>query len=132
MKQFQPDNIHNIVLLSHSGAGKTSLSEAILFTSGEIKRMGRVDADSTTSDYDPDEIKRKISINLTLLPCHWQDKKINLVDVPGYPDFIGEVSEIVGRFFEVFLTLLLGPQKRISDGGFFHIFMMFHGDPDIL
>jgi elongation factor G len=95
MKQFQPDNIHNVVLLSHSGAGKTSLSEAILFTSGEIKRLGRVDADSTTSDYDPDEMKRKISINLTLLPCQWQDKKINLMDVPGYSDFIGEVRAVV-------------------------------------
>ena len=95
MKQFQPDNIHNAVLLSHSGAGKTSLSEAILFTSGEIKRLGRVDAGSTTSDYDPDEIKRKISINLALLPCQWQNKKINLVDVPGYSDFIGEVRAAV-------------------------------------
>ncbi len=91
MKQFQPNHIHNIILLSHSGTGKTSLAEAILFSSGAIKRLGRVDADSTTSDYDPDEIKRKISINLTLLPCQWQDKKINLVDVPGYSDFIGEV-----------------------------------------
>lgn len=95
MKQFQPENIHNVVLLSHSGAGKTSLSEAILFTSGEIKRLGRVDADSTTSDFDPDEIKRKISINLTPLPCQWQDKKINLVDVPGYSDFVGEVRAAV-------------------------------------
>ncbi|MFH1662665.1 MAG: elongation factor G [Chloroflexota bacterium] len=95
MKQFQPENIRNIVLLSHGGAGKTSLSEAILFTSGEIKRLGRVDTDNTTSDYDPDEIKRKISINLTLLPCQWQDKKINLVDVPGYSDFIGEVRAAV-------------------------------------
>jgi elongation factor G len=95
MKQFQTDNIHNIVLLSHSGAGKTSLSEAILFASGEIKRLGRVDADNTTSDYDPDEIKRKISINLTLLPCQWKDEKINLVDVPGYSDFVGEVRAVV-------------------------------------
>jgi elongation factor G len=91
MKQFQPDNIHNVILLSHSGTGKTSLAEAILFSSGAINRLGRVDTDSTTSDYDPDEMKRKISINLTLLPCQWQDKKINLVDVPGYSDFVGEV-----------------------------------------
>ncbi len=95
MKQFQPENIHNVVLLSHSGAGKTSLSEAILFTSGEIKRLGKVDTDNTTSDYDPDEIKRKISINLTLLPCQWQEKKLNILDVPGYHDFIGEVRAAV-------------------------------------
>ena len=91
MKQFQPQNIRNVVLLAHSGAGKTSLSEAILFTAGEITRLGRVDAGSTTSDYEPDEIKRKISINMSLLPCQWQDSRINLIDTPGYSDFAGEV-----------------------------------------
>ena len=91
MKQFQPEDIRNVVLLSHSGAGKTSLSEAILFTTGAIPRLGKVDAGNTASDYDPDEIKRNISINLTLLPCQWQDTKINLIDTPGYSDFAGEV-----------------------------------------
>jgi elongation factor G len=91
MKQFQPQNIRNVVLLAHSGAGKTSLSEAILFTAGEITRLGRVNAGSTTSDYEPDEIKRQISISLSLLPCQWRDNKINFVDTPGYSDFAGEV-----------------------------------------
>jgi len=91
MKQYPPGSIRNIALHSHSGAGKTSLSEAILFTAGEINRLGKVDAGTTTSDYDPDEIKRKISINLTLLPCQWQDSKINFIDTPGYQDFAGEV-----------------------------------------
>jgi len=95
MKQFPPENIRNITLLSHSGAGKTSLSEAALFTTGEINRLGKVDAGSTTSDYDPDEVKRKISINLTLLPCQWRDTKINLIDTPGYSDFAGEVRAAV-------------------------------------
>ncbi len=95
MKQYQPENIRNVVLLSHSGAGKTSLSEAVLFTAGAINRLGKVDAGSTTSDYDPDEVKRKISINLTLLPCPWQDTKINLIDTPGYSDFAGEVKAAV-------------------------------------
>ena len=95
MKQFQPENIRDIVLLSHSGAGKTSLAEAILFTAGAISRLGKVDVGNTASDYDPDEIKRKISINLTLLPCQWQDKKINLIDTPGYSDFAGEVRAAV-------------------------------------
>jgi elongation factor G len=95
MKQFQPENIRNVVLLSHSGAGKTSLSEAIIFTAGAISRLGKVDAGNTTSDYDPDEIKRKISINLTLLPCQWQDTKVNLIDTPGYSDFAGEVKAAV-------------------------------------
>lgn len=92
MKQFEPENIRNIVLLSHGGAGKTSLSEAILFTTEAISRLGKVDAGSTASDYDPDEVKRKISINLTLLPCQWQDSKINIIDTPGYFDFAGEVK----------------------------------------
>lgn len=86
--------IRNVILLSHSGAGKTSLSEAILFTTGAITRMGKVEEGNTTSDYDPEEIKRKISLNLTILPCSWKGTKINLLDSPGYTDFLGEV--IVG------------------------------------
>ncbi len=85
------ENVRNIILLSHSGAGKTSLSEAALYTAGAIGRLGRVDDGSTVSDYDPDEIKRKISISLSLLPCKWQDNKINIIDTPGYADFAGEV-----------------------------------------
>ncbi len=92
MKQYAPENIRNVVLLSHSGAGKTSLSEAVLFTAEAITRLGKVDAGSTTSDYDPDEMKRRISINLSLLPCEWQGTKINLIDTPGYSDFAGEVK----------------------------------------
>ena len=92
MKQYGIENIRNLSLLSHGGAGKTSIAEAILFTSGVINRLGKVGDGSTTSDYDPDEIKRKISINLTMLPCEWQNTKINLIDTPGYADFIGEVK----------------------------------------
>ncbi len=95
MDQHELANIRNVVLLSHSGAGKTSLSEAILFTAGVISRLGKVDAGTTTSDYDPDEIKHKISINLTLLPLKWQETKINLVDTPGYSDFAGEARAAV-------------------------------------
>ena len=91
MQQYGLENIRNLVLLSHGGAGKTSVAEAILFTLGVISRLGRVDDGSTTSDYDPDEIKRHISINLTMLPCEWQKTKINLIDTPGYSDFVGEV-----------------------------------------
>jgi len=91
MEQYGLENIRNLVMLSHSGAGKTSLSEAILFTAGVINRLGKVDDGTTTSDCDPDEIKRKISINLMLLPCPWKGTKLNLIDTPGYPDFAGEV-----------------------------------------
>ena len=95
MKQYTPGNIRNPSLLSHCGAGKTSLSEAVLFTIGITTRLGKVDDGTTTSDYDPDEVKRKISLNLTLLPCEWQDAKINLIDTPGYADFVGEVKAAV-------------------------------------
>ena len=91
MEQYGLDKIRNIVLLSHSGAGKTSLAEAILFTSGAISRLGKVDDGTTTSDYDPDEIKRKISLSLALLPCQWKGTKVNLIDTPGYADFVSEV-----------------------------------------
>ena len=92
MQQFGLDNIRNVVLLSHSGAGKTSASEAVLFTAGTITRLGKVEDGTTTSDYDPDETKRQISINLSILPCQWKGVKINLIDTPGYSDFVGEVK----------------------------------------
>ena len=95
MQQYELENIRNVVLLSHCGAGKTSLSETILFTTKAITRLGKVDEGTTTSDYDPDEIKRRISINLAILPCQWKEAKINLIDTPGYTDFVGEVKAAV-------------------------------------
>jgi elongation factor G len=92
MEQYGLENIHNLVLLSHNGAGKTSLSEAILFNCGVINRLGKVDDGTTTSDYDPIEAKHRISINLSVLPCPWKGTKINLLDTPGYPDFVAEVK----------------------------------------
>ena len=92
MKQFSPEHLRNVVLLSHSGAGKTTLAEAILFNTGTINRLGKIEAGNTTSDYDPDEIKHHISINLSLLPFEWHETKINLLDTPGYLDFVGEVK----------------------------------------
>ena len=92
MQQSGPDKIRNVALLSHSGSGKTSLAEAMLFDAGVISRMGNVADGTTASDYDPDEIKHKISINLSILPLNWKNTKINLLDTPGYPDFVGEVK----------------------------------------
>ncbi len=90
MKQYATDKIRNLVLLGHGGTGKTSLAEAALFVSGAIGRLGHVEEGTTASDFDPDEIKRKISINTALLPVEWRDHKINLIDAPGYADFIGD------------------------------------------
>jgi len=95
MEQYGLENIRNLVLLSHCGAGKTSASEAILFTAGAIARLGKVEDGTTTSDYDPDEIKRHISINLAMLPYQWKGAKINLIDTPGYSDFVGEVKAAI-------------------------------------
>jgi elongation factor G len=82
--------IRNVVLLSHQGAGKTSLAEFMLFTAGAIQRLGNVAEGTTTSDYDPLEVERHMGINLSLLPIQWQGMKLNFIDTPGYADFIGE------------------------------------------
>ena len=91
MKEYNIRQLRNVGLISHGGAGKTTLTEAMLFNSGATDRLGRVDDGSSVVDYDPDEIKRKITINAALAPCHWQKHKINLIDTPGYADFVGDV-----------------------------------------
>jgi len=95
MKQYGLENTRNLVLLSHCGAGKTTTAEAMLFAAGAITRLGKVDDGTTTSDYDPDEVKRKISISLALLPFQWRGVKVNLIDTPGYSDFVGEVKAAI-------------------------------------
>ena len=95
MKVFTTDKIRNVVLLGHAGSGKTSLVEAINFLSGATNRMGTVDNGNTISDYDKEEIKRKISIKTSVVPVEWEGYKVNLLDTPGFPDFIGEVEEAV-------------------------------------
>lgn len=91
MQVFATERLRNVVLLSHSGAGKTSLGEALLFASGAISRMGRVEDGNTVSDYEPEEVKRRGSIQMALLPCVWKGYKVNLLDTPGFFDFYGEV-----------------------------------------
>jgi elongation factor G len=91
LKQYPIDKLRNIGLVAHGGAGKTSLTEALLYTSKAIDRLGRVEEGNTVSDHDPEEIKRTISIGASLAPVEWQGHKINFVDTPGYFDFVGEV-----------------------------------------
>jgi len=91
MQVFASERLRNVVLLSHSGAGKTTLGEALLFTSGALSRMGRVEDGNTVSDYEPEEVKRQGSIQMTVLPCVWKEHKVNLLDTPGFFDFYGEV-----------------------------------------
>jgi len=79
--------------MAHGGGGKTTLAEAMLFNTGVLDRFGKVADGTTTSDYDPEEIKRKISISTAIAPCEWKDHKINVIDTPGYFDFVGEVKQ---------------------------------------
>src|SRR6185503_8402761 len=82
--------IRNVGIVGHGGVGKTSLVEAMLFAAGAVARLGRVDDGSTTTDWDPDEIKRKISINTSVAHCDWKGHHLNFVDTPGYGDFIAD------------------------------------------
>lgn len=91
MQSYASERIHTIGLFGHGGSGKTTLTEALLLTAKAIPRAGRVEDGNTTSDYDPDEQRRQTSINLSVAPVEWHDHKINLIDVPGYADFAGEV-----------------------------------------
>src|SRR6059036_372615 len=82
--------IRNVGVVGHGGVGKTTLVEAMLFAAGAVTRLGRVDDGSTTTDFDPDEIRRKISINTSVAYCDWKSHHVNLVDTPGYGDFIAD------------------------------------------
>ncbi len=95
MKNYQTSQIRNIGVVAHGGAGKTSLVEAMLFNTGAISRLGRVEDGTTTADYHPEEINRQVTIHTSLVPCEWQNHKLNLLDTPGYSDFIGEVYGVL-------------------------------------
>lgn len=90
MGQFETGKIRNLGIVAHGGAGKTSLAEAILFDTGMIDRLGRVDDGSSTMDFEPEEIKRKISITSALDHCEWDGHSIHIVDTPGYGNFIAD------------------------------------------
>ena len=92
MKVYTAEHIRNVALISHVGAGKTSLVDAALYDSGAVTRQGKVDEGSSISDYDPDELKRRMSLNAKVLPVEWKNTKINFIDTPGYADFVGEVK----------------------------------------
>ena len=95
MDVFRTDRIRNVVLLGHGGAGKTTLAEAMAYLAGMTSRLGRVEDGNTVSDFDKEEIKRHFSISTTLIPVPWDKVKVNVLDTPGYFDFVGEVEEAV-------------------------------------
>ena len=95
MKVYRTDEIRNVVLLGHGGSGKTSLAEAMAYVSGATSRMGKIADGNTISDFDKEEQKREFSISTSLIPIEWEKAKINILDTPGYFDFVGEVEEAV-------------------------------------
>jgi elongation factor G len=92
MKDYSAEKIRNVALVGHSGTGKTSLAEGLMFAAGATNRQGKIEDGSTLSDWDPDEQKRGFSLNLSILPLEWEGHKVNLLDTPGYMDFMGEVK----------------------------------------
>ena len=93
MRQYSKiEELRNLVLLGHGSSGKTSLAEAMLFDAGAISRLGRIEDKSTASDYEEEEHTRGLSVSCSVLPCEWQGHKVNILDVPGYIDFMGEVK----------------------------------------
>src|SRR5919201_1696942 len=112
MKEYAPAQLRNVGLFSHGGAGKTTLVEALLFRAGAITRMGSIEDGNTTTDFDPEELKRQMSVSLAVAPLDWQGTKINLLDSPGYADFYGEVAEAtrVADGALILVDAVAGPQ----------------------
>src|ERR687887_1451631 len=96
MKTYDAPNIRNVLLAGHGGAGKTTLMEAMLFAAGAITRVGSVEDGNTVSDHDPEEIRKGISVSLALAPVESGNVKINVLDAPGYADFVGDLHSAIG------------------------------------
>lgn len=95
MKNYKSTNIRNVAVLGHGKTGKTSLLDACLFNTEAVKRLGNVEDNSSALDFEPEEIKRGMTIHAKLAACEWRDFKLNFIDTPGYPDFVGEVKGAV-------------------------------------
>ena len=93
MNIYETKQIRNVVVLGHGGCGKTTMVEAMAYVTGAIKRMGKISDGNTISDFDKEETKRLFSIGTSIVPIEWENIKINLLDTPGYFDFVGEVEE---------------------------------------
>lgn len=115
LKNYTADRIRNVAIVGHGGSGKTMLVEHMLYTAGATDRVGSVEGGNTQSDFDPLEIRRKISLSASVLPLEWHDTKINLIDVPGYADFAGDLHA-VARVVES--MIILCEAKRDLDVGF--------------
>ena len=96
MRRYAPQRIRNVALVGHHGSGKTTLAEALLHTAGAIPRRGRVEDGTTTTDHEPEEHERQMSLSLSLAPFEWRDHKVNLLDVPGEADCTGALQAALG------------------------------------
>ena len=120
MKQYNAKNILNIAIAGHSGSGKTSLAEAIIYTCGGSERLGKVSEGNTILDCDPEEIKRKSSVVAATAPVEWKNHKINLIDTPGLFDFEGGLYEGVRAADSVLITVsgksgvCVGTEKAVA------------------
>ena len=95
MDRFPPEKIRNVMLMGHNGSGKTTLAEALLHAAGATNRPGRVEDGTTVCDHEPEEQRRQQSLSLALAPFEWKGHKVNLLDTPGYADFVGEVKAAI-------------------------------------
>ncbi|HNX28643.1 MAG TPA: elongation factor G [Syntrophomonadaceae bacterium] len=105
MKEYPTSKIRNIALVGHGGTGKTSLVEAMIFNTGVLKRLGKVDDGNTVSDFQPEEIRKKITISSAIVPCEYREHKINVLDTPGYADFYFEVIGALNVTDSMLVTL---------------------------
>ena len=112
---MKSSDLRNVVLLGHGGMGKTSLAEAMLYNSGAIDRLGRINEGNTVLDCDPEEIRRKASVSLSVAPFDWKGSTVNIIDTPGYFDFAGEmlegVSVVDSAVIVVSSTMSVGTEK---------------------
>ena len=92
MKEYKSTNLRNIAVVGHGKAGKTSLVEACLFNAGAVTRLGKVDEGTSVLDFEAEETKRRLTLSSAIAACEWQGYKLNFIDTPGYPDFVGEVK----------------------------------------
>src|SRR5690625_515645 len=111
MKTYEADKIRNVALIGHSGSGKTSLTEAILYVTGVTKRQGKVDDGNTVSDFGKEEIARKVSIGTASIPVEWNDRKFNILDTPGYFDFVGVTYDAI-RVIDCVIIMIHGSENK--------------------
>ncbi len=116
MKEYTTEFIRNVALVAHSGAGKTMMAEAFLHFTGATTRLGKIEDGSTVSDNDEEEIRRKISLYTSVIPVEYRDYKINILDAPGYTDFVGEVISALRVADSALILIELGGGCRGGNG----------------